>query len=305
MYSETISHKRLWAWLAVAMSAPLVHFSGGSWLALLVLGVICYGVAAVLPDKLEAVKKSRIVCAAELIWIVLLLSQLMPLSAVYWPGSKSEIVIPAVLLALGAHSCNQRASRVAGVLFWVFIIMYVPVIIAGVKDLELAWLIPNSMGISLWMVPVMLLPCATKVLDGNQKGHGWYPGILLFGLGMWAITSGVLSPSVASGMGAPFRELSRSLTIGAASRFESLISVAVTLGWFCLGSLLIQCGSVYCEGIGIRSSIAPWLIAAASIGLYLAGVRLSPESGAILSIFLWSLLPWIAEKISKKSEKST
>lgn len=304
LYSETIRHKQLWAWLAAAMSAPLVHFSGGSWLALLVLGVICYGVAAILPNDLRAIRHSRILCVVELAWIILVVSQMIPLSAAYWPGPKSEWIIPTVLLVLGAYSCNKKSSAVAGVLFWVLIIMYIPVAIAGVKDAELKWLIPNSMGFSLWMVPVLLLPCAAKILRNDSKGGGWYPGILLFGVGMWALTSGVLSPAVSGNMVSPFRELSQSLTIGAASRFESLIGAVVTLGWFCLSGLLIQCGSVFCEGLGVNTKLAPWLIAGAGVCLQLVKLRVSPEFATLASVLFWVVLPIAAEKIlPKKTEK--
>lgn len=304
MYNESISHKRLWAWLAVAISAPLAHYSGGSWLALLILGVICWGVAALLPDDFDLIWKSRVLCILQLVWFVLLLSQLMPMSAAYWPGEKSEIVVPAVLLALGAYSCNKRASRVAGVLFWVSLIMFVPIAVAGAKDVQLRWLIPQSMEASAWILPVLLLPCGAKLLAEDGEGQGWYPMIVLFGVGLWALTAGVLSPIVAAQEQNPFREVSRSLAIGAASRFESLISVTVTTGWFCLGSLLIRCASVCCEALGIQGKIAPWLVAAAGMLLQLSGLKISGETGAALTAFLWIFLPLLYGKIlSKKREK--
>lgn len=304
MRSEKTGYKQLWAWLAVAMSAPLAHFSGGSWLALLVLGAICYGVVALVPNGVEVILDSRILCAMELIWIMLFLSQLMPLSAAYWPGEKSELAVPVVLLALGAYSCSNRPPRVAGVLFWGIVIMYVPVLIAGVKDVEPRWLLPDSMGISAWMVPVLLLPCMGRMVSDNRSS-GWYTGMVSFGLILWLLTAGTLSPTVASGVDAPFREVSRSLTIGAASRFESLIAVAVTFGWFCLGSFLIHGGKEFCEGLGLSGKTAPWLIAAGAYGVQLVGVKIPGKAGAAIAVLLWVIVPIVARKISlKKIEKS-
>lgn len=302
MRSEKIGNKKLWAWLAVAMSAPLAHFSGGSWLALLAVGLICYAAVALVPGKPN--KNSRTLCALELIWIILLLSQFMPLSAVYWPGEKSELVVPAVLLALGAYSSGNRPSRVAGVLFWGMIIMYTPVLIAGVKDLEIQWLIPNSMEMSAWVVPVLLLPCLGKRMSENHSAR-WYGGILAFGVILWLLTAGILSPSAAANVDAPFREVSRSLSIGAASRFESLIAVAVTFGWFCLGSFLIRSGEECLEGLGFGGKTVPWVIAVAAYSLQLLGVKIPGKAAAVIAVLLWVIVPAVAGKNSpKKIEKS-
>lgn len=305
MYREPIDRKRLWAWLAVAMSAPLAHFSGGSWLALLLLGVICGGILALMPAQ-STVTGSKIICGLELVWVVFLLSRLMPLSAQYWPGKKSEYVIPAVLLALGAYGCRKRVSRVAGVLFWVLIILYAPTLIAGGKDIKFQWLAPQSMEASLWLVPVLLLPCCAAFLPVTKgTGKGWYTGIVFFGLLLWLITAGVLSPKAAAQAQTPFRELSRSLTIGAASRFESLLSVAVTLGWFGLGSFLIRCGTVFAKPLGVKENWSPWLIAGSTVLLSWTGVQPNSAFGAVFTLFLWVLVPMLhAKKISKKSEKN-
>lgn len=306
MYREPVDRKRLWAWLAVAMSAPLAHFSGGSWLTLLILGLTCGVVLALIPSR-SRITNSKVLCTLELVWIVILLSQLMPLSAQYWPGEKSEFVIPVVLLALGAYGCSKRGARVAGVLFWILVILYIPVFAAGGKDVELRWLVPQSMEISLWLVPVLLIPCCAAFLPvSSESGKSWYAGILIFGLLLWLMTAGVLSPEAAARMQTPFRELSRGLTIGAASRFESLISVMVTLGWFGLGSLLIRCGSIFAQSLGVKEKWSPWLVSGSTVFLSRTGVQLNPEFGALFAILLWVLVPMLHAKIfSKKREKNT
>lgn len=305
MCGETITHKRLWAWLTVAMSAPLAHFSGGSWLGLLALEAACLGVCGLLPRGVQDVKNSRIVCCVEVVWTAVLLSQLIPASAGYWPGEKSEIIIPTALLALGAYSCGKRPSRVAGVLFGVLVIMYIPVVAAGVKDVELRWLVPKSMAVSVWLVPVLLLPATGRFLTGADDGGKWNFGILLFGVALWMLTTGVLSPAVEEQVQTPFRELSRSLTIGAASRFESLISVVVTLGWFALASYLIHCGAHFGEGLGVSKNLSSWLIALASFLMLLWDVRIKPEIAAGFAAFAWIILPVLwSKKTWKKREKS-
>ena len=304
MNRETISHKRHWAWLAVAMSAPLAHFSGSSWLAVLVAGLICGCITALLPKHYES-SQNRIWSLLQLLWIILLTSQLLSLSASYWPGPKSEWVVPAVLLAAAAYSCTKRPSRVTGVLFWVLIILYAPVLIAGVKDVQPRWLLPDSMNLDFWLIPILLLPCAAKWLNTQGEGKGRYFSIMSFAVVCCMITSGVLSPAVARQLQNPMRELSRSLTLGTASRFESAISVILTIGWFSLASLLLRIGGIHCESLNIRTKTAPWIIAAAAVAVSWTGVQLDGKFAMVLSLFLWVLVPILnLKKISKKTEKS-
>lgn len=306
MSRELIDRKRLWAWLAVAMSAPLAHFSGGSWLSLLILGTVCGIILSLLPEE-SGITNSKALCALELVWIIVLLSQLLPLSARYWPGPRSELVIPVVLLSLGAYGCSRRASRVAGVLFWILVVIYAPVVIAGVKDIQLRWIMPQSMELSAWVIPVLLLPACSGFMPAETRtGKGWYIGIVIFALALWLITPGVLSPEIAAGLQTPFRELSRGLTIGAASRFESLIGVTVTLGWFALASFLIRCGSIFAERLGMKEKWCPWITAGGAVLLVWTGVQLNAMIAVIFTIILWILIPMLHEKIfSKKREKST
>lgn len=305
MSSESISSRHLWAWLAVAMSAPLAHFSGGSWLGLLALGLLCTGVTALLPDGMEQVRRSKILCTVELVWLILLLTRFAPLSAAYWPGEKSEFVVPAVLLALAAYSCNKRPGRVAGVLLWILFIMYIPVFAAGVKDVEFRWLIPESMELSAWMAPVLLLPAIGGLLGPRGKSRKWNLWILAFGVGLWLITAGVLSANTAQSVSTPFRELSRSLKLGAASRFESVISVAVTLGWFGLYSYLVQCGMTCMEGMEIHGKSIPWIIAGAAYLLQYFNLRLDGTMIVVNTVLLWIIIPsLLGQKRSIKNENN-
>lgn len=298
MSSRSIRSKQNWAWLAVAMSAPLAHFSGGSWPVLILLGVVCIALTQLLPDMQGQIRENKLLCGVELVWIILLLSQWMPMSAAYWPGEYSEWVVPGILLALGAYSCAKRPARVAGVLFWILVLMYVPVLFAGVKDIKLQWLLPEKMELDWWMVTVLLLPALLK-WDGVRENDGRW--ILFFGGFLWMITSGVLSPAIAGTVEVPFRELSRSLTIGAASRFESLVSVAITFGWCGLSSFLLRTGGSLLETLGIRRPLGSWLIGVAAFVLIVWEVRISSKLAAMITVLLWLLLP--AFEIKKQTGK--
>lgn len=300
MSRSTIRSKQNNAWLAVAMSAPLAHFSGGSWAGLILLGVACFALVQLLPGVNGEIKENKILYGAELVWIIVLLSQWMPMSAAYWPGEHSEWIVPGVLLAISAYSCGKRPARVAGVLFWVLALMYVPVLFAGVKDIKLQWLLPESLGLDWWMVSVLLLPALSKWSVGEKDAGRVVP---MLGALLWMITAGVLSPKVAGEAEAPFRELSRSLTIGAASRFESLVSAAITFGWFAMSSLLLRTGEDFAKRLGIREVLSRWGICAAAFVLIFWEVRISSKAAAWITLFLWVLLPVLALKKQQRKMK--
>lgn len=305
MRSETITYRRLWAWLLVAMFAPLAHFSGGSWLAVLIAGVICCCALALIPHYEGAVVNSRALCLIEYVWALLLLGQFAPLSAQYWPGRGSGFVIPAVLLILAAYADSRRPSRVAGVIFWVLVILLIPIIVAGGKDVDPRWLIPEDMALSPLLIPVLLLPFAARFLPTrHREGYGWYPWVILLALILSLMTNGVLSHRTATAVQTPFRELSRSLTLGAASRFESLVSALITIGWFGLYSLLLRIANVLGYRAGITLKENSYVNAAVAIAISYI-VRIPGSIVFAVTLLLWIVLPFAHGKIiSKKPENS-
>lgn len=287
------------------MFAPLAHFSGGSWPALAVLSVLSIGLTGLLPKDPGAFQRSKLLSILELVWLEFLAGYYLSLSASYWPGEKSERIVPAVLLLLGAYSCKGRPARTAGVLFWLLLVMLAPFSLAAVKDAQPEWLLSEQLQCSAWVVPVLLLPAAAAWLSGEErKDHTlWLP--YLVGVATWMATSAVLSPKTASTLDTPFRELSRSLTLGAGSRFESLAGVMITLSWFALASLFLKLASQILKSLHVKESLAPWIAAAPAIATSWLNVQLNPLFSAGMTLILWVLVPMLhCKKISKKSEKS-
>ena len=305
MYTDAIHHRSIQAWLAVAMFAPLAHYSGGSWPALLVMVLLSVGLIGLLPEDPVSFQRSRLLCFIELVWLYILASHYLSLSASYWPGEKSQWAVPTVLLLLGAYSCKGRPARTAGVLFWLLILMLIPFALAVVKDAEAKWLLPQQLQCSGWAMPALLLPAAAAWLPatGKKCNFGWIS--YFFAIGVWMATSTVLSPNVAQALETPFRDLSRSLTLGAGSRFESLAGVMITLGWFALASLLLKLSTLILEALGLKENLAPWAAVAPVIVLCWLNVQPDPLFSAIMTLVLWVFVPMLhCKKISKKSEKS-
>jgi len=303
--NETIHPKAMQAWLAVAMFAPLAHYSGGSWPVLAVLSLFAVGLMGFLPDNPGTFRKNKVLCLLELGWLLILAGHYLSLSAAYWPGVKSRLVVPAVLLLLAAYSCKGRPARTAGVLYWILILLLVPFALAAVKDANPDWIVPEKLWCSGWVVPVLLLPAAAAWLSEECRkcNTGWIS--YFFAIGIWCATSAVLSPKIAPVLDTPFRELSRSLTLGAGSRFESLASVMITLGWFALASLFVKLSCNLLKALGVKETFRPWAAAVPAIVLSWMNVQLNPLFSAVLTLVLWVLIPMLhCKKISKKSEKS-
>lgn len=156
----------------------------------------------------------------------------------------------------------------------------------------------------------MLLPAAAALLP-RRKGRSpwlWGLGLAVAGAGVSLLTAGVLSQAVAVHTQGAFFEMIRGISIlGVAERFEAVVAAAMTLGWFCLLSLLLtgagHLGETLHPGWG-RPTV--WLTTlAAALGLpWARGV--SPWLSALGALVLWCLLPLLARKsepVEKKKKK--
>lgn len=275
------------ALLAGAMAAPLVHFSGGSWVTLLVTGTVIGALDSLLPGRQEKGKWGAVLEAATMTF---LLAAFLPLSSMYWPGKWSETVVPAGILALSLWASGRKPERVGGFLLPLMVLILLPVAAAAVKTGQIKWLEPSGMEMELLLIPVLLLPGILNISDSGR----WYWGILLFGILAGVAVCAVLSPGLAAAVNDPIRQMGRTLTLGAASRFEPVISVFMTFAWFCLFSLLLS-----------RMGKGKWFAAPAAFGLSF----LNPEWIGLFAVVLTLVLRLNTvisglKNFPKKSEKS-
>lgn len=231
-----------------------------------------------------------------------------------WPrGGHSAVGIILLVLALwSAWKGPSAAARVGCVLFWFILLLYLVLLGAGVKDVQIKWLIPTKGDVNSFGCILLLTPAAAAI-HLSKKGV-IKPRLLLitvFCTVASAVTAGVLSPRVANGTDKAFYEMTRSLNLlGQARRFEAVLSAAMTAGWFSMISLyLTLCGNlseIVIPGKG-KGGIAAAAITASVIllcDLHIPGVIL-----LILSTVFWVLLPLVTqvmgmEKKSLKSENS-
>ena len=256
-------------------------------------------------------------CLLQLPVIALVIAEFANWSVDAWPTGTDFPVVPLTLLALAVFSALHGASvasRVPSVLFWLLAILYSIVLAAGSKNIKAEWLTPS------WKLPeeglllTLLLPSAVTLLP-LEKGRAVYllfPVTLLFLTGAALWTVGTISPNVANAVSWPFYEASKSLSLlGVVERFESLVSVAMTLGYFSLYSLLLSaagsvgenlkpgCGKTAVIGCGIAAAV-----------LTLSAIHTAQGLLVIFTLIAWCFLPLFGSftelwKKSKKGKKST
>ena len=287
------------------MLALLAHFSAGSWVTLIVLLMLGYAGMKLLPENREHMQVNKWICAAALLGIYLLLSQMLPLCAKYWPGKKGELVIPATLYLLGVYGCEKRPARVASVLLWIGAILLLPLILAVGKTVKLEWVKPEGMGASLWLIAAVLVPFLVSLATGVKTDGKWYTATGIAAVGIWIAVNGVLSPQVAKNAEEPFRHMSLSLSLGPYSRFESIGSIVITFGWYGFVSLCLHCANRFWEELGVRKEKRKWIHVILLLTILWVGARIAPEIMVAYLIVAWVLLPiFRLKKRSKKSEKS-
>lgn len=298
MYREKIGVKRLNAWVFAATVPVLVRLlSGSGWVSAGVL--VSLAVAAVALQDRRGREPAKWQCPFYIIYIVLLLTALLPLAADSWPSGETEEAVWMILLLLAAVSAGKgpmAASAVGAVLFWVVLILYGLLFLVGIKDVRPEWLKPQwTMPQPLAMAVLLIAPGSCYLTERRGENRRAFRLAAVTVTAAAALTAGVLSPWVAVECTDAFYVMSRSGSIeGIAGRLEPLVSAAMTVGWFALVNLLLtQCGALTEKAFGRGGKAGVWLAAAATAigclcGLHISGWLLL-GAGTVFWVFLPAL----------------
>ncbi len=309
MFRNDISARQKNILMIGALSAPLSTLAGmDGWLQTL-LGAVVVGTLACfccrLQEKLEEPGKGyRIV---QILWLIFLLGQLGKWPSHTWPNGTDFPVVPLTLLALGAFSSldgGSCAARCATALFWLLLILYGVILFSGLSAWELKNLAPEPGMVSWELLLVMLLPAAVGILPGEKAGIRGIAGTALTAavLSLWTI--GTLTRGVAEQVPWPLYESVKGMNLfGVAERYEAFVSVAATMGYFILLSLLFSGIGTLGDGIsglGGKKSVAWAGVISGALVLYVP--HLPGELLFFGGIVFWLVLPAFALFI-KKSKK--
>lgn len=306
MFRERIPAAQLSAWLTAGTVPVLLQLlSGGSWVWIGLAGLLCY-LLTVLVWR-SGWEPAKWQCPFLFIYIVILLGSLLPDSAECWP-SGNERVLPVLILALSAWSAQKglsAAARVGTVLFWAILILYLVVLGAGVKDVQLRWLKPKWTALDFPRLTVFLIPVSTVCLlkRGSLKtGRLALSGALVFAGA--AITVGVLSPEVAVGTENAFYEMTRSINLlGVARRFEALISAGMTVGWFSIVSLLLSlCATLAQKFLGQGGKAAVWIAALIAAIMQLCGLHIEGKILILTGAVFWVGIPLLTQGLGERKK---
>lgn len=295
--------RQLGTWLAAAVSAPLSAGAGAGWAA------VTLAALAMLPlGKLPGrgwEKMGKGLCLVQAVWMSLMAGLLLKSSALFWPGSRSEWVVPLTLAALAVLTGPEAAPRAGAVVGLCLAVLYLPVLIGGAAQAKPEWLAAHPGKWNGLLLVGLLLPALWPLWRGDHRGQN--RGILvtgavgvLFGL----LCQGILSPSVASRLEDAFYQTGRTLELGVLSRVEPVVAAASALGWYA-SSLFLYGGALR---LGTRAGFGGWkgriALGTVTVGAVVSGLRI-PESVTVgICILLWIAMPlWTEKRNFTKNEK--
>lgn len=295
--NERLSTSQHSAWLLSAMIAPTIQAASNcSWLVTLTISGLCLAVWLGLTRFEIGANTGRLLGAIQWLWILLIISEFLHWTMLYWPTNGSYHAVPLALLALGAWAAARGVSvcaRAGGIVRWFAVLLLGGVVLSAVKEVRLENLRPSWEIQTAHLINVMLIPIMG--LGMGSTSRKWRAGLLAVVIA--AVTSGVLSMKLIYHMEAPFYEMSRGLTLlGIGQRFESLVAAGMTLGFFALTTYLVSiAANAWDQGANRGRSV--WITAGITAVIFLSGMRMNSRLLAMGILIAWVILPVLKKMI--------
>lgn len=289
--------------LAVAAGALIVYGTGNLW------DTVAAGAVAGLLWLLcrRELRGGKIFWAIQWLAALFIGAQILR----YVPGCwelerEGSLIIPWGLLALAActNGDGEKLARIGGILLGISILLYGGILAAGLTDLHpLRLTAPEKMGNPCLLLGFLLM-VAGKWLWGRKSGGtmGW---MLVFGLALSAWVTAILGDALGMQDFAVYQAVRGLRFLSVGERFEAVLSVTVTLGWFAALSVLLAIGKKASRQVTGRGDV--WVLAILMGVFYLIpGVPVQYAVGA--GLLAWGVLPILVStgeflKKRKNSEK--
>lgn len=301
---DQIPHRRLYAWLLAAVSAPLAHYCGNGWVA------VGLAAGAMLPLTMMFSggwrSMGKWVSGLQFLFLIVVMGYLVRAAGDYWPSGETGWAVPVTLLALAAVSAGgDKASRAGSAVAWLMILLAIPLLTAGAAQVRMDRLRPYRADWPSGLLVALLIPALGNVW--NTEGTGSFSsrlGVALLAVVPAALAQGILSGTVARSQQTPFYEMARTMYLWG-GRWEPLAAMAVTLGWYALCSFLTATACGFGTAAGIPEKWCPWLVFSAAAAFVWFRVQLNGVFVLVAALVLWVLTPMLHEIIlPKKDEKS-
>ena len=304
MSNSKITATQLGIWVITATAGPVFYYGDGNWFWLIPVAILLCAITA-LSVCCGRHWEGAVYRFVQFLWIGIMLSQFLSYSALCWPtGRQTFPVVPLTLLVLAAISASKGTKSAANgisVVFWMSLFILGIVLVAGAQNVDCSLLNPNREGVSAPMLLALLLPAAAGFLSREKCTMLPYISIAVLAIVVSLRIAGNLGYQVAQTMAWPFYEAAKSVELfDLAKRFESLVSVGVTLCNYCLYSLLLSASAEVLEKyMGRRESVIVSATIAAT--LMLLEVSINPAILFLISLLFWVILPLLG--VLKKKEK--
>lgn len=241
-----------WRWVLLALLAAGVYY------------YIMYKLRSKAPLAKQAVtafgKAGKALLWLTALWLVCLAGYLSTRSTLSFPQTAAKPLTGLLLLALASWAAKigiRAVVRCSVILLLLLTVLYGIVLLFSAPQVRLPNLAPfGDPTQALLFFPVLTVPTLLlyyrPIRDGTRPAPWLIAGAVL-ALAASVITAGCLSPQLAQEE-TGFYDLSRSVSLfGTVQRFESLISSASLVGFFCAISFLL------CTAREILSSLLPQL----------------------------------------------
>lgn len=308
---KTMGERQRWLWLLSALTVVVaVRGCGLGWLWVLAGCIPAVGYYIYMDKKTDSdgigklltVKwgvGGKVLAVICLAWTVLAMGWTADLADGAFPMVNGFPVLGWIMLALagwGSFKGPAACARCAGILCVFLLALYGAVVAFAIPDVQINHLIPRGNWLSgVEALGLCLLPACIWFLPGakGKAETSWAWALPLVAVVLPAVTAGVLSPTLAEALPAPLYTLGQSVSLfGVLERIEPLLSVAMTMGVFCLLSAM----ACACRVLADNLRPCPWsgIVACVVAGGLMGVVRGVPATLLTASaVVFWVVLPLV------------
>lgn len=299
---------QLKVWMLTAVGALLVLKAPNSGLlSNIILGVLGGGVCLLVARFCAAGKYGRWMYLLQWVWSCVMLLYFLGDAAAVW-NARGDVVLPICLMLTGLWGSRNgvgRSAAVGSTLVWFVVPLLLGIIAASVENVRLDW---AASGLLEWeknLIPVLLLPSLLWILGMKETGARGKWFLLIPAIG--AVTAWVVRGTVPAytDWELGFTELSKSVELfGRTMRLEALSAFGLTLGMYCVISLLTSVSETCARNVNPK--LRGWSTAvtgAVVIVSLLCKITISDGIAAIGCLICWVFVPVITQLIvsEKKS----